>query len=250
MPLLLIIDLGVGGFNQDMEDDMEDEEVEDILRQQQEEEEAARIEKEEFFRQQQEEEEAARIQQEEILRQQWEEQEAARIQQEEILWQQWEEQEAARIQQEEILRQQQEEQEAAQIRQEEILRQQQEEQAAQIQGQQEHRVHFHQHVASVTHFSSGQRFSPKASSNYEMSEKVRGSVLDSTVAKRKQARSELRRSNRVRARDLFSRIVNQIAPSAPEHQRERDALDAIEGEFLSEISYNFPPSEDQDWIRD
>ena len=192
MPLLLIIDLGVGGFNQDMEDDMEDEEVEDILRQQQEEEEAARIEQEEFFRQQQE------------------------------------------------------EQEAAQIWQEEILRQQQEEQAAQIQGQQEHRVHFHQHVASVTHFFSGQRFSPKASSNYEMSEKVRGSVLDSIVAKRKQARSELRRSNRVRARDLFSQIVNHIAPSAPEHQRERDALDAIEGEFLSEISYNFPPSEDQD----
>ena len=180
---------------------------------------------------------------EDILRQQQEEEEAARIEQEE----------ATRIQQEEILRQQQrEEQEAAQIQQEEILRQQQEEQADQIQGQQEHRVHVHfeneqqHHVASVTHFSSGQRFSPKASSNYEMSEKVRGSVLDSTVAKRKQARSELRRSNRVRSRDLFSRIVNQIAPSAPEHQRERDALDAIEGEFLSEISYNFPPSEDQD----
>ena len=195
--LIIVIDLGVGGFNQDMEDDMEDEEVEDILRQQQEEEEAARIEQEEFFRQQQE------------------------------------------------------EQEAAQIRQEEILRQQQEEQAAQIQGQQEHRVHFHQHVASVTHFSSGQRFSPKASSNYEMSEKVRDSVLDSMVAKRKHARSELRRSNRVRAaRDIFSQFVNQIAPSAPEHQRERDVLDAIEGEFLLEIKYNFPPSKDQDWFRD
>ena len=82
-----------------------------------------------------------------------------------------------------------------------------------------------------------------------MSEKVRDSVLESIVAKRKQGRSELverRRSNRVLARDRFSQIVNQIAPSAPEHQRERDALDAIEGEFLSEISYNFPPSEDQD----
>jgi len=209
MSLLLIIDLGVGGFNQDMEDDMEDEEDEDILRQQQLEE-AQIMEEEEFYRQLQE------------------------------------EQEAARIQQKEILRQQQEEQEAAQIQQEEILRQQQEEQAAPIQGQQEHRVHFHQHVASVTHFSSGQRFSPKASSNYEMSEKVRGSVLDSTVAKRKQERSERRRSNRVRAKDFLSQFVNQIAPSAPEHQRERDVLDAIEGEFLSEISYNFPPSEDQD----
>ena len=68
----------------------------------------------------------------------------------------------------------------------------QEEQAAQIQGQHEHRVHVHfeneqqQHAASVTHFSSGQRFSPKASSNYEMSEKVRASVLDSTIAKRKE----------------------------------------------------------------
>ena len=214
MSLLLIIDLGVGGFNQDMEDDMEDEEDEDILRQQQLEE-AQIMEEEEFYRQLQEEQEAARIQQEEILRQQEEEQ-------------------------------------AAQIQQEEILRQQQEEQAAQIQGQHEHRVHVHfeneqqQHAASVTHFSSGQRFSPKASSNYEMSEKVRGSVLDSTVAKRKQERSERRRSNRVRAKDFLSQFVNQIAPSAPEHQRERDVLDAIEGEFLSEISYNFPPSEDQD----
>jgi len=197
MSLLLIIDLGVGGFNQDMEDDMEDEEVEDILRQQQLEE-ARIVEEEEFYRQLQEEQEAARIQQEEILRQQ------------------------------------------------------QEEQAAQIQGQHEHRVHVHfeneqqQHAASVTHFSSGQRFSPKASSNYEMSEKVRASVLDSTIAKRKQERSERRRSNRVRAKDFLSQFVNQIAPSAPEHQRERDVLDAIEGEFLSEISYNFPPSEDQD----
>ena len=214
MSLLLIIDLGVGGFNQDMEDDMEDEEVEDILRQQQLEE-AQIVEEEEFYRQLQEEQEAARIQQEEILRQQEEEQ-------------------------------------AAQIQQEEILRQQQEEQAAQIQGQHEHRVHVHfeneqqQHAASVTHFSSGQRFSPKASSNYEMSEKVRASVLDSTIAKRKQERSERRRSNRVRAKDFLSQFVNQIAPSAPEHQRERDVLDAIEGEFLSEISYNFPPSEDQD----
>jgi len=211
MSLLLIIDLGVGGFNQDMEDDMEDEEVEDILRQQQLDE-AQIVEEEEFYRQLQEEQEAARIQQEEILRQQQEEQEAARIQQEEI------------------------------------LRQQQEEQAAQIQGQHEHRVHVHfeneqqQRAASVTHFSSGQRFSPKASSNYEMSEKVRASVLDSTIAKRKQDRSERRRSNRVRAKDFLS----WIAPSAPEHQRERDVLDAIEGEFLSEISYNFPPSEDQD----
>ena len=218
--LIIVIDLGVGGFDQDMEDDMEDEEVEDILRQQQEEEEAARIEHEEFFRQLQEEEQAARIQQEEILRQQ------------------------------------QEDQEAAQIQQEEFLRQQQEEQAAQIQGQQENRVHVHfeneqqQHAASVTHFSSGQRFSPKASSNYEMSEKVRDSVLDSMVAKRKHARSELRRSNRVRARDLFSQIVNQIAPSASEHQRERDVLDTLQGEFLSEIRYNFPPSEDQEWFRD
>ena len=199
--LIIVIDLGVGGFDQDMEDDMEDEEVEDILRQQQEEEEAARIEQEEFFRQQQEEEEAAQIQQEEILRQQ----------------------------------------------------QQQEEQAARIQGQQEHRVHVHfengqqQHATSVTHFSSGQRFSPKASSNYEMSEKVRDSVLDSMVAKRKHARSELRRSNRVRAaRDIFSQFVNQIAPSASEHQRERDVLDTLQGEFLSEIRYNFPPSEDQE----
>ena len=197
MSLLLIIDLGVGGFNQDMEDDMEDEDVEDILRQQQLEE-AQIVEEEEFYRQLQE------------------------------------------------------EQEATQIQQEEILRQQQEEQAAQIQGQHEHRVHVHfeneqqQHAASVTHFSSGQRFSPKASSNYEMSEKVRASMLDSTIAKRKQDRSERRRSNRVRAKDFLSQFVNQIAPSAPEHQRERDVLDAIEGEFLSEISYNFPPSEDQD----
>ena len=69
------------------------------------------------------------------------------------------------------------------------------------------------------------------------------------VANRKQARSvlvERRRSSRVRARDFISQFVNQIAPSAPEHQRERDVLDAIEGEFLSEIRYNFPPSEDQD----
>jgi flagellum-specific peptidoglycan hydrolase FlgJ len=187
--LIIVIDLGVGGFDQDMEDDMEEEEDEDILRQQQEEEEAARIEQEE----------------------------------------------------------------AAQIQQEEILRQQQEEQAAQIQGQQEHRVHVHfeneqqHHAASVTHFSSGQRFSPKASSNYEMSEKVRDSVLDSMVAKRKHARSELRRSNRVRAaRDIFSQFVNQIAPSASEHQRERDVLDTLQGEFLSEIRYDFPPSEDQE----
>ena len=176
------------------------------------------------------------------------EQDAPLIQQEEILRQLQEEQEAARIQQEEILRQQQEEQEAAQIQQEEILRQQQEEQAAPIQGQQEHCVHVHfeneqqQHAASVTHFSSGQRFSPKASSNYEMSEKVRASVLDSTITKRRQERTERRRSNRLRAKDFLS----WIAPSAPEHQRERDVLDAIEGEFLSEISYNFPPSEDQD----
>ena len=160
--------------------------------------------------------------------------------------------EAQIVEEEEFYRQLQEEQEAARIQQEEILRQQQEEQAAQIQGQHEHRVHVHfeneqqQHAASVTHFSSGQRFSPKASSNYEMSEKVRASVLDSTIAKRKQERSERRRSNRVRAKDFLSQFVNQIAPSAPEHQRERDVLDAIEGEFLSEISYNFPPSEDQD----
>ena len=210
MSLLLIIDLGVGGFNQDMEDDMEDEEVEDILRQQQREE-AQIVEDEEFYRQQQEEQEAARIQQEEILRQQEEEQ-------------------------------------AARIQQEEILRQQQEEQAAQIQGQQENRVHVHfeneqqQHAASVPHFSSGQRFSPKASSNYEMSEKVRASLLDSTIAQRKQQRSERRRSNRLRAKDFLS----WIAPSAPEHQRERDVLDELEGEFLSEIRYNFPPSEEQD----
>jgi len=228
MSLLLIIDLGVGGFNQDMEDDMEDEEVEDILRQQQLEE-AQIVEEEEFYRQLQEEQEAARIQQEEILRQQQEEQEAARIQQEEIL-------------------RQQEEEQAAQIQQEEILRQQQEEQAARIQGQQEHHVHVHfqneqqQHVASVTHFSSGQRFSQKASSNFEMSEKVRDSVLDSMAAKRKQARSERRRSNRLRANGFLS----WIAPSAPEHQRERDVLDELEGEFLSEIRYNFPPSEEQD----
>ena len=204
MSLLLIIDLGVGGFNQDMEDDMEDEEVEDILRQQQLEE-AQIVEEEEFYRQLQEEQEAARIQQEEILRQQ------------------------------------------------------QEEQAARIQGQHEHRVHVHfeneqqQHVASVTHFSLGQRFIPKAGSNYEMSEKIRDCMLDSIVVKRKQARSELvegRRSNRVRAKDFLSQFVNQIAPSATEHQRERDVLDAIEGEFLSEISYNFPPSEDQDWFSD
>jgi hypothetical protein len=206
--LIIVINLGVGGFDQDMEDDMEEEEDEDILRQQQEEEEAARIEQEE----------ATRIQQEEILRQQ-----------------------------------QREEQEAAQIQQEEILRQQQEEQADQIQGQQEHRVHVHfengqqQHATSVTHFSSGQRFSPKASSNYEMSEKVRDSVLESMAAKRKHARSQLRRSNRVRAaRDIFSQFVNQIAPSASEHQRERDVLDTLQGEFLSEIRYDFPPSEDQE----
>ena len=124
----------------------------------------------------------------------------------------------------------------------------QEEQAAQIQGQHEHRVHVHfeneqqQHAASVTHFSSGQRFSPKASSNYEMSEKVRASVLDSTITKRRQERTERRRSNRLRANGFLS----WIAPSAPEHQRERDVLDELEGEFLSEIRYNFPPSEDQD----
>ena len=79
-----------------------------------------------------------------------------------------------------------------------------------------------------------------------MSEKVRASVLDSTIAKRRQERSERRRSNRLRANGFLS----WIAPSAPEHQRERDVLDAIEGEFLSEISYNFPPSEDQDWFSD
>ena len=77
-----------------------------------------------------------------------------------------------------------------------------------------------------------------------MSEKVRDSVLDSTVAKRKQARSERRRSNRLRANGFLS----WIAPSAPEHQREseRDVLDTLQGEFLSEIKYIFPPSEDQD----
>ena len=169
------------------------------------------------------------------------------LEEEEFYRQLQEEQEAARIQQEEILRQQ-EEEHAAQIQQEEILRQQQEEQAAPIQGQQEHHVHVHfeneqqQHAEAVAHFSSGQRFSPKASSNYEMSERVRTSLLDSTIARRKQERSERRRSSRLRAKDFLS----WIAPSAPEHQRERDVLDELEGEFLSEIRYNFPPSEEQD----
>jgi hypothetical protein len=79
-----------------------------------------------------------------------------------------------------------------------------------------------------------------------MSKKVRDSVLDSIVAKRKQARNEQRRSNRVRTRGLLTLLGNQLAPSAPEHQRERDVLDALEGEFNEELIFTFPSSKEQD----
>ncbi len=49
-----------------------------------------------------------------------------------------------------------------------------------------------QHAASAKHFSSGQRYSPKTSSNHEMSEKVRDSMFDSIVETRKQARDKQR----------------------------------------------------------
>ena len=180
-------------------------------------------EEEEFFRQQQEEEEAARIEQqhqEEVLRQQ-------------------EEEEAARIQ----LLQEQHEQE--QQHQEEVFGQQQEEDAAQVPC-----VSFNfeqqQHVTSAKHFSSGQRCSPKTSSNHEMSKKVRDSMFDSIVETRKQARDKQRRSNRVCAREFLSKLGNQLAPSAPEHQRERDVLDALEGEFNEELLFTFPSLKEQD----